>query len=367
VTKPISVLVVDDSSVVRGLLSKLINAEPDMKFVGSAANGKIGVEKAVELKPDVIVLDVEMPVMTGIEALRQLRSRVPGSKVIMFSTLTAAGAKVTMEALALGAADYAPKPSGTGSSFAAADQVRTELLSKVRALAGASSAAEEPVQHSRRMPNRPQGPARTGGPVRVDALVLGSSTGGPAALEAVLPQLPVLRIPIFVVQHMPATFTNVLAGRLDNVCEFPVTEAVDGELVKPGQCYIAAGGFHMRLERKDKQVFLALDEGPKIKSCRPSVDALFDSAHEAYGGRLTAAMLTGMGDDGLDSCRRISPSGIEIIAQDQATSVVWGMPGAITKAGLSTQVLPLNDIPAALVEAVTPRTGSRKTEVPSAS
>lgn len=357
----IRVLVVDDATVVRGMLSKIINAEPDMEMAGSANDGKAGVEKAIALRPDVIVLDIDMPVMGGMEALGILRQRLPETPVIIFSSLSQAGASITLDALAAGAADYSTKPTKAGSSNAAAEQVRTELLGKIRGLVTKDGPAG-PARRTAEAP-RPAAPAPITTRPRltqpVDALIIGSSTGGPAALEAVLPRLPGnLTVPILLVQHMPPTFTTVLAERLDKLCPFEVHEAADGMKVEAGKCYLAAGGFHMRLKRNENGVHLALDDGPKIKSCRPSVDALFDSAAQIYGPRLVATILTGMGDDGLNSCSRLAQLNVEIIAQDEETSVVWGMPGAVSKAGLATRILPLADIPKALLESAARRAPS---------
>lgn len=352
----IRVLVVDDATVVRGMLSKLINAEPDMEVAGSAADGKAGVEKAMAIKPDVIVLDIDMPIMGGMEALGILRRELPATPVIIFSTLSHAGAAITLDALAAGAADYSTKPSRAGSSAAAADQVRGELLVKIR---GLGAAAAKPAAASKPAPNqRPTAtPAKQPVTTRprlsqpVEALLVGSSTGGPAALEEVLPRLPSnLFLPVLIVQHMPPTFTTVLAQRLDKLCPFPVHEAVDGMKVEPGHGYLAAGGFHMRPRRTKDGVHLSLDDGPKVKSCRPSVDVMFDAAAEVYGNRLMAVVLTGMGDDGLDACSRLANHNVDIVVQDEETSVVWGMPGAVARAGLATRCLPLADIPNAMLE-----------------
>ncbi len=354
----IQVLVVDDATVVRGMLSKLINAEPDMEMAGSAADGKAGVEKAESLRPDVIVLDIDMPIMGGLEALGILRERLPEIPVIIFSTLSQVGAAITLDALAAGAADYSTKPSNAGSSAAAADQVRDELLTKIRGLAGRSATSTTPAAASSgsAAPAAPKLSTRPRLSQPVDALIIGSSTGGPAALEEVLPQLPGnLFVPILIVQHMPPTFTTVLAERLDKLCPFPVHEAQEGTKVEAGHCYLAAGGLHMRVVRDKSGVHLTLDDGPKIKSCRPAVDALFDSAADVYGGRLVATVLTGMGDDGLDSCGRLAQNNVEVIVQDEATSVVWGMPGAVAKAGLATRCLPLDEIPKALLDSAARR------------
>ncbi len=358
----IRVLVVDDATVVRGMLTKLINGEPDMEVAGSAPDGKAGVEKAMALKPDVIVLDIDMPIMGGIEALGILRKQLPETPVIIFSTLSQAGATITLDALAAGAADYSTKPSKAGSSAAAADQVRGELIVKIRGLATRPATPTTASADRRQAPNRatatvpadnaPQPVAtrpRLNQPV--EALLIGSSTGGPAALEAVLPKLPGnLYIPILMVQHMPPTFTTVLAERLDKLCPFPVHEAAEGMKVEPGHCYLAAGGLHMRPKRTQDGVHLSLDDGPKVKSCRPSVDVMFDAAAEVYGARVMAVVLTGMGDDGLDAASRMATKNVDIVVQDEESSVVWGMPGAIARAGLATRCLPLSEIPIAMLE-----------------
>ena len=348
---PTRILIVDDSAVVRGLLSKIIAAEPDMELAGSAPDGAVALEKAARLRPDVIVLDIEMPVMTGLEALVELRALYPKLPIIMFSTLTERGASVTLDALSKGASDYAAKPTNTGSSAAAREVVREELFTKVRALAkprqklGRSPATARPAPPTRPRP----GPARQ----TPHALVIGSSTGGPAALEQVLGALKKpLPVPTFIVQHMPSTFTGVLASRLDAICPFPVHEATAGMMVEPGVCYLAPGGQHLRLAKTNGGVETTLDEGPRVKSCRPSVDVLFDSAREIYGNRLAAAVLTGMGDDGCDAAGRLADLGIEVIVQDEESSVVWGMPGAVAKAGFASKCLPLAEIPRALLEAV---------------
>jgi two-component system chemotaxis response regulator CheB len=346
---PTRVLIVDDSAVVRGMLSKIISAEPDMELIGSAPNGKAGVEKAAKLNPDLIVLDIEMPVMTGLEALVELRKAHPRTPIIMFSTLTEKGASVTLEALSKGASDYATKPTNAGSSLSAIEQVRADLLHKIRGFAPTSIAPEKRKPTTVSLATRRASTRRP----RPQALIIGSSTGGPAALEKVLSAIEEpLPVPVLIVQHMPPTFTGVLADRLNDCCAFPVVEAGHGMPVEAGTCYLAPGGQHLRVISRGPVVETQLTDGPKVKSCRPSVDVLFDSAREVYGDRLVAAVLTGMGDDGLDASQRLSELDVEIIVQDQATSVVWGMPGAIAKAGIANQCLPLEDIHLALTKAV---------------
>lgn len=345
------VLVVDDSAVVRGMLSKIIAAEPGLEMAGSAANGAIGIEKAARLEPDVIVLDIEMPVMSGLEALVTLRKAHPRTPIIMFSTLTAHGADVTLEALSKGASDYATKPTNAGSSTSASEQVRTDLIAKINGFRSsprvANRTAPTPAVHLAT-------PMHAGLQKLPRALLIGSSTGGPAALEQTLSAIVApLPVPILIVQHMPPMFTGVLAERLDKRCSFPVLEAEDNMVVESGSCYLAPGGRHMTVHKIGPgRIEIRLDDGPRVKSCRPSVDALFDSARDVYGDRLVAAVLTGMGDDGLDACCRLAKLGVEIIVQDEASSVVWGMPGAVAKAGIARYCLSLHKIAPALTNAV---------------
>ncbi len=350
IDRPTRVLIVDDSAVVRGMLSKIITAEHGMELAGTAPNGLAGVKKAAALNPDVIVLDIEMPVMSGLDALVELRRAHPKTPIIMFSTLTARGASVTLEALSKGASDYATKPTNAGSAASATEQVRSDLLHKIKTF------APSPAKPELRKPANFKLAKRTRPPIRrqPQALIMGASTGGPNALEKTLTAIDTpLPVPILLVQHMPPTFTGVLANRLDERCTFPVVEADHGMTVEPGTCYLAPGGKHMRVvSTSGGTIRTDLWEGPKVKSCRPSVDVLFDSAREVYGSQLVAAVLTGMGDDGLDSSLKLAELGVEIIIQDEATSVVWGMPGAIAKAGIASRCLPLEEVHRGLVEAV---------------
>jgi two-component system chemotaxis response regulator CheB len=340
--KPISVLVVDDAVVVRRMVSDVLAEDPDIRVVGSAANGRIALQKIAQSLPDVVTLDIEMPDIDGLATLREIRRAHPRLPVIMFSTLSVRGASQTLEALALGASDYVTKPANVGSVAAAQQRIRDELIPKLKALCG--RAAHAPALAPREaMPPTPDVP----GPP--EAVVIGVSTGGPNALAEVLPALPGdFPVPILVVQHMPPMFTKMLADRLDAQCALRVTEALGNEAVSRGTVYIAQGGFHLRVERRGPQVVTVRDDGPPENSCRPAVDVLFRSAVSTYGSRLVGVVMTGMGQDGLRGCEVIRRRQGQVIAQDQATSVVWGMPGFVANAGLAHCVVPLGDIAAEL-------------------
>jgi two-component system chemotaxis response regulator CheB len=351
----ISVLVVDDSVVVRRLVTDVLNAAADIEVVGVAANGKIALAKMPQLNPDIITLDIEMPEMDGLETLRHLRRDYPGTPVIMFSTLTERGAQATLDALELGATDYVTKPANVGSVAASMASVREQLVPRIMSLCGgrlragaaaARPAAPAPVRPP--APVTPVAPTTPAGPV--EALVIGVSTGGPDALAAVLPQLPAtLPVPVLVVQHMPKTFTRLLAQRLDTRCALRVSEAEEGDVVEPGRILIAPGDWHLRLRRRGASVTVALDQGTPENFCRPAVDVLFRSAVQTYGGHVLGAVLTGMGTDGAKGARDIVSAGGQVVAQDEATSVVWGMPGAAVATGSVAEVVPLQSVAATLV------------------
>ncbi len=333
----IRVLVVDDSVVIRRLVSEALAADPAIDVVGIAQNGRIALERVAELKPDVVTMDIEMPVMNGIEAVRALRRTNPRLPVVMFSTLTERGASATLDALAAGASDYVTKPSNVGSFAESQQNIRDQLIPKLKALAGARRAAgvhqREPIKPV------PQARVRTGG---FSVLAIGSSTGGPDALASVLPALPAdLSVPVVVVQHMPALFTRLLAQRLDTHCRLRVQEATEGAHLVPGEVLIAPGGQHLALRRQGASVVVHLNEDPPENFCRPSVDVMFRAVSSIYGDRVLAVVLTGMGRDGERGARVIREAGGEIVAQDEATSVVWGMPGAVTMSGQADKVLPL--------------------------
>lgn len=340
---PIRVLVVDDSVVIRRLLTTIIDAEPDFEVAGIAQNGNIALQRIRQLQPDVVTLDIEMPELDGLGTLKALRVEHPNLPVVMFSTLTERGADATLSALALGASDYVTKPANVGSVTAGMERVREELVPKLKSLCRPATPMTFPTFDRE---------VRAGTPTdRVDLVAIGSSTGGPNALTEVLGALPAgLPVPVVVVQHMPAVFTNFLAKRLDETCALTVHEGTDGMQLEPGNAYIAPGDFHIVVERRISGGFtLRTNQDPPENFCRPAVDVLFRSVAEAARGNVVAAVLTGMGHDGREGCVPLREAGAHIIAQDQATSVVWGMPGAVATAGLANDVLPLDAIGPALL------------------
>ncbi|MGB6692432.1 MAG: chemotaxis response regulator protein-glutamate methylesterase [Terracidiphilus sp.] len=340
----IRVLVVDDSVVIRRLVSHALEQDPAIEVVGTASNGSIALQRIPQMNPDVLTLDVEMPEMDGIEALKRVRRDFPQLRVIMFSTLTERGAEVTLEALRLGADDYVTKASNEGSLDRSMVRLQEELVPKIKqffVLAGQIRAAAPPA--APKSGTRP--PVWTGMKVRPKAVVIGVSTGGPNALGAILPEFPSgFPLPILLVQHMPPLFTRLLAERLDSNCKLEVIEANQGETVAAGKILIAPGNFHMKVAANGGGVHVLLDQSPPQNSCRPAVDALFSSIGEVYGGAVIAVILTGMGQDGLHGAQILKAKGASVLAQDEASSVVWGMPGAVVNAGLADRVLPLDQI-----------------------
>ncbi len=337
--KKIRVLVVDDSVVIRRLVTQALEADPRIEIVGAASNGSIALARVPQLAPDVITLDVEMPDMDGLQFLAKFRPQNKDVRVIMFSTLTERGATATMEALTLGADDYVTKVSNVGSLDRSMEALRSELIPKIKQFFEFEDAPRVvPVP-------RKYTPQRTGTTVVPEAIAIGISTGGPSALGTIVPQFPAdFPLPIFIVQHMPPVFTRLLAERLQSSSKLKVHEATNGLTAEGGNIYIAPGDYHMRLQKKGSQVTIQLDQEPQENSCRPAVDVLFRSVNEVYGRNVVAAVLTGMGYDGLRGAELLKASGAYVIAQDEATSVVWGMPGAVAQAGLAAAILPLNEI-----------------------
>jgi len=339
----VRVLIVDDSVVIRHLLREALQSDPAIDVVGAEANGVAALERIPQVRPDLVTLDIEMPQMDGLETLRRIRKQYPKLRTVMFSTLTTRGAAATFEALSLGADDYVAKASNAGRLDESMAALRAELLPKIRQFF--SIGARPAVAGA---PARAAG--RTGAPAAKPLVVaIGVSTGGPNALATVLPQLPVsYPIPVLVVQHMPPMFTRLLAERLDGISPLSVVEAEDGMEIAAGRVVVARGDHHLRVRRSPRGMIVALDQGPRENSCRPAVDVLFRSIAETYGGAVLAVVLTGMGTDGLRGARAIKAAAGYSIVQDQSTSVVWGMPGAVAEAGLADETLPLDQIPAAL-------------------
>ncbi|HVC25811.1 MAG TPA: chemotaxis response regulator protein-glutamate methylesterase [Acidimicrobiales bacterium] len=352
---PVRVLLVDDSAVIRRFVSEALQEEPDIVVAATASNGRQAIERLERELPDVVVLDVEMPVLDGLATLAELRPRWPDVPVVMYSTLTQRGAAATLDALSLGATDYVLKPSHVADRDAAGRVVRSELAPVVRSwgnLHRARLAAARPAP-AKAPPARVPAPAPTlrarVDRTRPEVLVIGSSTGGPHALTEVIPRLPAsLPVPVLVVQHMPPLFTKLLAERLDARSALEVVEVSAEVPVVAGRVYVASGGAHMVARRRGASVVVTLDDGPPENSCKPAADVTFRSAVEVWGGRVLAVVLTGMGQDGLEGCRRICEAGGAVVAQDEASSVVWGMPGAVSRAGLASEILPLPDVAPAI-------------------
>ncbi len=349
----ITVLVADDSALVRRLVSGVLNDAPGIRVIGTAVNGAQALTKVDELKPDLVTLDVEMPVMDGLTAMRELRRRHPRLPVIMFSTLTQAGAAATLDALEAGASDYVTKPTNSLSLTESLAEVRDQLVPRVRAL----TASRTPVPPARpaapvRAPLAPpagrpaaSGARRTRTSQATQIVAIGSSTGGPDALARVIGSLSDRpRVPVVVVQHMPPVFTGMLASRLDRLGPATVVEAADGQPLEAGVVYVAPGGRHLEVRRRGTAAFTALHDHDPENYSRPSVDVLFRSVAHAYPGSAIAVVLTGMGHDGRLGCEQLAATGALVVAQDQASSVVWGMPGAVTEAGLADAVLSIDAI-----------------------
>jgi two-component system chemotaxis response regulator CheB len=347
----IRVLVVDDSVVIRRLVSDVLAADPDIEVVGTASNGRLALAKLDLLSPDLVTMDIEMPEVDGIEAVRRMRAAGSRLPVIMFSTLTEHGAMATLDALAAGASDYVTKPANVGSVGASMEQVRAQLVPRIKALVprlgGGSVAkpAKAPVVSRPVVPPVARRPRTE--PFRV--LAVGCSTGGPEALAKLLSTLPAdLSVPVVVVQHMPPVFTRQFAARLDRTLPFCVVESAGGEALQPGHVYVAPGGHHLEVV-SIKGVFLTrLTQAPPENFCRPAVDVLFRSAAATYGPGVLAAVLTGMGSDGRHGAESVVAAGGSVLVQDEATSVVWGMPGSVVQAGAAEEVLPLLELGAAL-------------------
>ena len=345
----IRVMVVDDSAVIRTLITRILEEDSQVSVVATAGNGQIALDKLTDNDVDVIVLDIEMPVMDGLAALPKLLEAEPGIKIIMASTLSTRNADISIRAMHAGAADYVPKPSSS-RDIRTGDEFRRELLAKVKTL-GAVRRRRRAAAHGKGPDSRPGlYPAKTiklrrAGPVRPVVLAIGSSTGGPQALFAVLGGLKAdIQQPILITQHMPPTFTTILAEHIARSNGRPCAEAKDGEIVKSGHIYVAPGDFHMVVEANKARRVFRLSQAEPENFCRPAVDPMLRSLAKVFGPGVLSVILTGMGHDGLNGGEAVAKTGGTVIAQDEDSSVVWGMPGAVATAGLCSAVLPITEL-----------------------
>ncbi|MFB2977164.1 chemotaxis response regulator protein-glutamate methylesterase [Microseira sp. BLCC-F43] len=391
----IRVLIVDDSSVVRPMVSNALAIDPALEVVGTAANGQIAIAKIPLLNLDLIILDVAMPEMDGLETLAAIREQDKNLPIIMYSALTELGAIATLEALSLGATDYVTKPHNMKTKEAALEHIQQQLIPKIKIFSNGAARKQEDAgtrgrgdaERGRRVweetaengdvkkifhscfpskilspPNPPRTKAQhplaspfsrgTGGgslgesaKSKIDIVAIGVSTGEPTALETILRELPAnFPVPLVIVQHMPPVFTKPLAERLAQKSKIRVSEGVQGGILEPGHAWIAPGDFHMVVEKYGSCAQICINQDPPENSCRPAVDVLFRSVAKSYGANTLAVVLTGMGQDGLIGCQYIKEAGAQVIVQDEKTSVVWGMPGIVANSGLAEKVLPLDEI-----------------------
>jgi two-component system, chemotaxis family, protein-glutamate methylesterase/glutaminase len=349
--QPVRVLIVDDSAVIRKLLSDLLASEPEIVVAGTAGNGHQALARIPEVKPDLITLDIEMPGMDGLETLVEIRKLYPKLPVIMFSALTERGGTATLDALARGASDYVTKPSPNETPERSHERVREELMRKIKSLCSGYQSRQGPGPKSilvSAVSGRRQ--------ARIDVVAIGTSTGGPNALTELVPEFPAdFPVPIVIVQHMPPLFTRLLAERLNTLARLEVQEGKAGEKLQRGQVWIAPGDHHMTVARKGTEFVLGINHDPQENSCRPAVDVLFRSVAQTYGANVLAVVLTGMGADGTRGSAVIREAGGEVIVQDEASSVVWGMPGSVVAASLADRIYPLAGIAPEVVRRVSMR------------
>lgn len=360
---PIRLMVVDDSAIIRGLLQRAVKEQPDIEIVATASNGQLAIDRLKTIPADVITLDVEMPLMDGITALPELLKTSPTTRIIMISTLTQRNAAISLKAMELGASDYLAKPSSQTENEV--KEFFAEFLAKVRALAPRKrrlildGMETKPAQPQAATPVAKAStshiviPPTTYPKLPVRALAIGSSTGGPQALATVFKGLATKfpNVPVFVTQHMPPTFTTILAEHIKQVSGRPCAEGIDGEEVKAGSVYIAPGNYHMQPEKIDGKVVIKLNQNPQVNFCRPAVDPMLHSLTQIYGTGLLSVILTGMGSDGAEGCKEVAAAAGTVVAQNEATCVVWGMPRAVTEANVCSAVLPLEDIAAYIQKA----------------
>jgi two-component system chemotaxis response regulator CheB len=345
----IQIMIVDDSVVVRRVLSNVLSRDPDLNVAGWASNGRLALAKLRTLQPDIILLDIEMPEMSGLEALPEIRKRLPKTPIIMFSTLTEWGAAATLDALALGATDYVAKPSNQDMA-ATSESINRDLIPKIKALCKFSPRVHSSSPGAAKPSVTPPLPAIRLRPAftrsaRIEIVAIGVSTGGPDALSKLLPAIPArFPLPVVVVQHMPPIFTTLLADRLSAKCSLHVRECQPGDLLEPGCIWLAPGDYHMVVQERGGRIRLQTNQEPRENFCRPSVDVLFRSVARVYGGGALGIILTGMGQDGLKGCEALCEAGAPVIVQDEASSIVWGMPGLVARAGLAQKILPLDQI-----------------------
>ena len=335
-------LVVDDSRVVRQLVTAALTMDPGIQVVGEAQDGIEALQEVLRLDPDVVVLDIEMPRMSGLDVVHALHVSHPRLPIIMFSSLTERGAKVTVDALLAGASDYVLKPTRMDGPEVALRAVNAELVPKIRVLCSRSGPSA-PAKSQQQAPARPPAqatPRRSGPAPAPDVIVIGTSTGGPDVLVTVLSALPATsRVPVLIAQHMPPMFTAMFAARLDRTVPTHVSEGHDGQPLEPGHVYLAPGDQHMEVVKTLRGVMLKTHQSPREENSRPSASVLLRSAARVYGERTLAVILTGMGTDGLLGCQAVHDAGGAVLAQDEKSSIVWGMPGAVVRAGLADAVL----------------------------
>jgi len=340
------ILIVDDSAVIRRVLREALAADAGVEVAGVAGDGESALQQIERLKPDVVTLDVELPGMSGLQILKVIRKRWQRLPVIMFSTLTERGAMTTLEALSLGASDYVTKPGNSGNIEETKEKIREQLLPKIKALCASAARRNVAVNGMPRTGAESGGTSKSG-KQKIEVVAMGCSTGGPNALNVMLPKISEnLAAPVVLVQHMPAAFTRYLAERLAKICSLRVAEAKSGQVIQSGEVWIAPGDYHLVVRKNGLKTVLQTNQEPPENSCRPAVDVLFRSVAEAFGAHALAVVLTGMGADGQRGAENIVARGGKVIVQDEASSVVWGMPGQVALAGYADGIYPLSEIAA---------------------